>query len=107
LNSDLIRIDPSAPKRAVVWHHWEAGQVIRNGRVVRHLPSGCVFEITWQGGDDPFNLAARLIDGPSEPVDEVAEIGRMGIGYFTLVGQNRRWGCRSSRPGRPDLAGLC
>jgi hypothetical protein len=55
---------------------------------VRHLPSGCVFEITWQGGDDPFNLAARLIDGPSEPADEVAEIGRMGIGYFTLVGQN-------------------
>ncbi len=36
----------------------------------------------WQGGDDPFNLAARLIDGPSEPADEVAEIGRMGIGIL-------------------------
>ena len=39
-------------------------------------------------GGDPFNLAARIIDGQSEPADEVAEMGWMGIGYFTLVGQD-------------------
>lgn len=36
----------------------------RTGASLKHLPSGCVFAVERLSPDDPFDLKARLIEGP-------------------------------------------
>ena len=79
-----IRRD-APPHPVVVWDDWQGREPIRNGRILKHLPSGCVFAVETLSPDDPFDLTARLIDGPE--VAGVEDIGREAIGYFTIAGQ--------------------
>jgi hypothetical protein len=76
----MIRRD-DASALPVILHHWEAGHVIPNGRLLRHLPSGCVFAVTYDG-EEP---GAQLVEGQES--EDTEELGGMAIGYFRLVGQ--------------------
>lgn len=73
------------PHRCVIWENWEALDNIRRGRIIKHIPTDCVFAVECQGrGFEDWE--ARLEEGPE--VADIEEIGREAIGYFMAVGQS-------------------
>lgn len=90
----VIRRDEHT-QQPVVLDHWERDEEIDNGRTVRHIPSGCVFAVTWEID----GYVARQVDGPEIP--EAMEIGRMGIGYSQLIGHASSPTFRRSRNRSP------
>jgi hypothetical protein len=77
------RGDP--PHRCVIWVNWEALDNIRRGRIIKHIPTGCVFAVECQGSGFS-EWEATLEEGPE--VADIEEIGREAIGYFMAVGQS-------------------
>ena len=56
-----------------MWEDWEALENIRRGRIIKHIPTGCVFAVECQGrGFEDWE--ARLEEGPE--VADIEEIGR-------------------------------
>ena len=57
---------------------------IQRGRIIKHIPTGCVFAVECRGrGFEAWE--ARLEESPE--VADIEEIGREAIGYFMAVGQ--------------------
>ena len=77
------RGDP--PHRCVIWVNWEPLENIQRGRMIKHIPTGCVFAVECQGSGFS-EWEATLEEGPE--VADIEEIGREAIGYFMAVGQS-------------------
>jgi hypothetical protein len=73
------------PHRSVIWENWEALDNIQRGRIIKHIPTGCVFAVECRGrGFEDWE--ARLEESPE--VADIEEIGREAIGYFMALGQS-------------------
>jgi hypothetical protein len=58
---------------------------IQRGRMIKHIPTGCVFAVECQGSGFS-EWEATLEEGPE--VADIEEIGREAIGYFMAMGQS-------------------
>ena len=71
--------DPAQAPTGVVFSEWRAEDWLPGGgRRCRHLPSDCVFDVTWQHGTKPH---AELREGSCEP-----KLRQIAKKFFLLFG---------------------
>jgi hypothetical protein len=78
-----VASDPARPQpKSVVYADWRGEDWLPGGgRRCRHLPSDCVFDVTWQHGMKPH---AELREGSCEP-----ELRRVAEAFFSVFRQRR------------------
>jgi hypothetical protein len=83
---------------AVIWADWKGEQAIKNGRYVRHLPTGCVFAVEWQGvqGLDLTSSRRGLSKGQRFRKSKRLERQRSGISWLParVSRMEKRFRCR-------------